>query len=90
MILTIDTTRDSHLEIRKAIRMLMSLVGEGGLHTNEPLQQNSRNVFENPAAETGSVLGALFGDDNKSSAPTLSQAMQENEGETEKYDLELY
>ena len=84
MIITIDTNRDSHLDIRKAIRMLMSLVGETPVRSNEPVQ-DSRNIFENPPSEGGSVLGSLFGDDNKGTQPIIQE-----EEPGQKFDLEVY
>ena len=36
MKITIDTTTDSKEEIRKAIKLLISLVGAGNIYTNEP------------------------------------------------------
>ncbi|MBW3002000.1 hypothetical protein KY338_02440 [Candidatus Woesearchaeota archaeon] len=50
MKITIDTSQDSHSEIRKAIRMLQSIVGEGSVYSNSP----SRNIFDDPSPTLGS------------------------------------
>ena len=56
MKITIDTTSDSKEEIRKAIKMLISLVGAGDIYTNEPEQReidttpevtNAMSMFDN-------------------------------------------
>ena len=61
MKITIDTKEDSHEEIRRAIRMLSSLVGEKEVMTNqsdvfsdensEAQDQNMFNMFNNPQTE---------------------------------------
>jgi len=50
MKITIDTSQDSHNDIRKAIRMLQSIVGEGPVYSNSP----SRNIFDDPSPSLGS------------------------------------
>lgn len=49
MKITIDTSQDSHNEIRKAIKMLQSIVGEGPVYSNSP----SRNIFDDPSPGLG-------------------------------------
>ena len=49
MKITIDTSQDSHSDIRKAIRMLQSIVGEGPIYSNSP----SRNIFDDPSPSLG-------------------------------------
>lgn len=50
MQLTIDTQKDSHNEIRKAIRLLMSLVGEKDVYTNEvPKADSAFGSDSNPS-----------------------------------------
>ncbi len=81
MKISIDTKEDSVEEIKKAIRMLYSLVQEREVHTNQ------RNIFEQPGSmqeptnifgsnepttptssePTGGVFGNLFGDGQQSS-----------------------
>jgi len=49
MKITIDTKEDSHVEIRKAIRMLISLVGNQNIYSNEQgfeEENKTRNIFE--------------------------------------------
>ncbi len=73
MKISIDTKEDSVEEIKKAIRMLYSLVQEREVHTNQ------RNIFENPESmttptsqptetpqPTGGIFGNLFGDGQQS------------------------
>ena len=50
MKITIDTSQDSHSEIKKAIRMLQSIVGPSDeVYTNAP----SRNIFDDPSPGLG-------------------------------------
>jgi hypothetical protein len=50
MKITIDTSQDSHSEIKKAIRMLQSIVGNSDeVYTNAP----SRNIFDDPSPGLG-------------------------------------
>jgi len=55
MRITIDTQKDSHEEIRKAIKMLSALVGV----QQEIGESSSRNIFDDPAP---SPIGNLFDD----------------------------
>lgn len=69
MKITIDTTSDSHDQIRKAIRLLQSII------EHDPAS-GSRNIFDSPsadifssspapsepAASPTSAFGAMFGD----------------------------
>jgi hypothetical protein len=78
MKLTIDTREDSPEQIKKAIRMLYSLVQEREVHTNQG------NIFENPdsmtgssSEETGNVFGNLFGDDSSSSSTETKEPEKE-------------
>lgn len=76
MKITIDTREDSPEEIRKAIRMLSSLVHERDVHSNSgnifdkpgPMpEQPSRNIFESPeptvtpATSSSEPSGNVFG-----------------------------
>ena len=57
MQLTIDTKHDSKQEIRKAIKMLMSLVGSSEVYTNdETLMEKKPNVFEEPQADMSGMM----------------------------------
>lgn len=42
MQISIDTTKDSHADIRKAIALLQSIVSDAPVRTNAP------NIFDNP------------------------------------------
>ncbi len=55
MRITIDTQKDSHEEIRKAIKMLSALVGV----QQEIGESSSRNIFDDPSP---SPIGNLFDD----------------------------
>lgn len=64
MKLTIDTTNDSKEEIRKAIRLLMSLVGDSPSYSNE---SSPSNIFDSPSSsvggsepQSGGLFGAMF------------------------------
>jgi hypothetical protein len=97
MKITIDTSQDSHSEIRKAIRMLQSIVGEGGaVYSNSP----SRNIFDDPSPSldssqesepshaseetTGSAFASIF--DN----PAPSSEEDKEEEPKERPQIELY
>lgn len=66
MQLTIDTKHDSPEEIKKAIKMLMSLTGE--VYTNDAtLEQPQKNVFDSPETDMGGMM-SLF-DNNEQETP---------------------
>ena len=50
MKLTIDTKEDSHDEIRKAIRMLSTIVGDEHAYTNSPKKEHHANIFESSSS----------------------------------------
>ena len=57
MKLTIDTKTDSKDEIRKAIRLLMGLVGGKEVFTNEiPEKQSQPNIFDSPEPSVGNMM----------------------------------
>ncbi|MBN1644876.1 hypothetical protein JW851_02445 [Candidatus Woesearchaeota archaeon] len=62
MQLTIDTQKDSHAEIRKAIRMLMSLVGDKEVYTNEAPKDSIFGEDKSPAAN---AFADMFGSSPK-------------------------
>lgn len=66
MKLTIDTKEDSHHEIRKAIRLLMSLIGDTVVPTNDPaLVQDIKPSTEfNLPSDDGGIFGAMFSGDS--------------------------
>ncbi|MEK6857564.1 MAG: hypothetical protein AABX39_03175, partial [Nanoarchaeota archaeon] len=73
--LTIDTQKDSHEEIKKAIRMLTALVGEVGSYSNEG-SVRSRNIFDDPS----SVLGSSDSSSNLNSQPEQSSTPEQSGG----------
>lgn len=87
MKITIDTSQDSHSEIKKAIRMLQSIVGNHDeVYTNAP----SRNIFDDPAPSmgasepapateetTGSAFASIF--DEPAPSSTTEEAKEEEE-----------
>jgi len=58
MKITIDTKEDSHVEIRKAIKLLMGLVGDKEVFTNEP-ETPSQGMLDSPAPDMGNMM-SLF------------------------------
>lgn len=58
MQLTIDTQKDSHAEIRKAIRMLMSLVGEKQVYTNE--EPKTQGIFSEEKSPASDAFADMF------------------------------
>ena len=90
MIITIDTSRDSIEEIRKAVKMLMALLGDsssiGGV----------RNIFDSPssgsgsdAAPSGNVFGNIFGDNSGSEAGSSGESSAPASSD-EDAEVELY
>lgn len=83
MKITIDTGQDSHTDIKKAIRLLQSIVGDAEVYTNA-----SRNIFDDPSPAVN----------QQSPAPTTafvnlfdSSAKPETKEDKEKaFKLELY
>ena len=70
MRLTIDTQKDSHEEIKKAIRMLTALVGEASNSSNEP--GSIRNIFEDSSSVFGSSNSSSDSSSNLNSQPSSS------------------
>ncbi len=87
MKLTIDTSQDSHNDIRKAIKLLQSVVGEGPVYSNSP----SRNIFDDPSPslapssepepvaeqDTGNAFASIF--DNPAPASEEDAKLKEEE-----------
>ena len=68
MIITIDTSRDSVEEIRKAVKMLMALLGEHSSSIG-----GSKSIFDSPSpgaapAGEGNIFGNIFGDNSGTGA----------------------
>ena len=92
MKLTIDTKEDSHDEIRKAIRMLSTIVGDEHIYTNSPPKEHNANIFESgsntvtPAPSSsgqsqGSVFGNIFGDTSSQSQQPAGDSEEKKEDE---------
>ena len=82
MRITIDTKSDSKDEIRKAIKLLLGLIGSHEVYTNEPEKPASQpNIFDNPSPAVGNLM-SMF--DN---APTPEEPKQEKKDVQE---LEFY
>ena len=82
MQITIDTARDSPEHIRQAIKMLMSLLGEGHSFSNE---QKPANIFDSPGTAvapggSGGVFGNIF-DEPAPGAQVPSAQPKSNSGE---------
>ena len=87
MKLTIDTKEDSHEEIKKAIKMLATIVGDEKVYTNSAPKAAVANIFDSPGSmetsETpvepvqGSVFGSMFGE----STPTTEEPAEEKKEE---------
>ncbi len=57
MRITIDTKSDSKDEIRKAIKLLLGLVGSREVYSNEPEKPVSQpNIFDSPAPAVGNLM----------------------------------
>ncbi len=76
MKITIDTKEDSHEEIRRAIKMLSSLVGERETFSNQP------NIFDSdppclgddiPSDSGGNAFSNMFG------AEPITPSIEDNE-----------
>ncbi|RLE45075.1 hypothetical protein DRJ22_05085 [Candidatus Woesearchaeota archaeon] len=66
MKITIDTKEDSEQEIRKAIRLLISLVG-GNVYSNDSdfsQPEKSKNIFEDDSEPVSNLMG-MFDSDSK-------------------------
>ena len=68
MKITIDTNTDSREDIKKAIRLLLAVVGEG-IGSSE---SSSRNIFDSSspsvepgAGQQGNIFGSLFDGEKK-------------------------
>ncbi|VVB81340.1 Uncharacterised protein [uncultured archaeon] len=84
MRLTIDTKTDSKDEIRKAIKLLLGLVGSHEVYTNEPEKPASQpNIFESPTPAVGNLM-SIF-----DSAPA-PEAPKEEEKKDDVPELEFY
>ena len=84
MKITIDTKTDSKDEIRKAIRLLMGLVGGHDVYTNEvPVEKPAAqpNIFDSPEPAVPNLM-SMF-----DSAPTTGAPQEEKKEEPQ---IEFY
>ncbi len=89
MKLTIDTKEDSHEEIKKAIRMLSTIVGDEHVYTNSPPKAPVSNIFDSssntvtPAPSSsepsGSVFGNIFGDSSPAATETAETSEEKKD-----------
>jgi len=80
MKITIDTKEDSHLEIRKAIKLLASLVGDKEFFTNDP--EPTQGMLDSPAPDMGGMM-SLF--DNPKTTDTPETEKKEDKTEVQFY-----
>lgn len=101
MKISIDTKEDSVGEIKKAIRMLYSLVQEREVHTNQRnifeqsgSMQEPTNVFgnseptETPTSSepSGGIFGNLFGETSQQETPEIKPIEKDDIPEIMPYD----
>lgn len=96
MKITIDTSQDSHTDIKKAIKMLQSIVGEGPVYSNS----HSRNIFDDPSPglgpssepalvaeqDTGNAFANIF----DSPAPASDSEEKKEEEEKDLPEIQFY
>jgi len=86
MRITIDTKTDSEHEIRKAISLLSSLVGDKEVFTNSERQAN---IFDSPTPEVGNMM-SLFDNPETPTTPTPETTVIEPETEKKDPPVEFY
>lgn len=74
MQLTIDTQKDSHAEIRQAIKLLMSLVSDREVYTNE---EPKDSIFSNEKSPAADAFADMFGSAGKDSCSELNVPKEE-------------
>ncbi len=87
MKITIDTKHDTHTEIRKAIKLLYSLIGENEVYTNEPVGEKPTNIFEDSSPQVGNMM-SLF--DNMDTPKETTELTPEPPEPEKKPSLEFY
>ena len=81
MQITIDTKHDSPQEIRKAIKMLSSLVGNNEFYSNEPetySEQKTPSAFDQPSNDMSGMMG-IFDSPAQETKEEEPEAVQEME-----------
>tara|TARA_Y100000310_G_scaffold62055_1_gene57316 strand:+ start:2711 stop:3196 length:486 start_codon:yes stop_codon:yes gene_type:complete len=66
MRITIDTQQDSHENIKKVIKMLQNIVGEGALSNSPEIIDNPSETSDSSPEPSSSPLMNIFGDDEPS------------------------
>jgi hypothetical protein len=88
MQITIDTKHDSPQEIRKAIKMLSSLVSHSDVYSNsmdedsEPVQKTP-SVFDQPSDNMGGMMGIF-------DSPAETETKEEEEVKSEVQEMEFF
>ncbi|MEM3154217.1 MAG: hypothetical protein QW165_01460 [Candidatus Woesearchaeota archaeon] len=83
MRITIDTKTDSKDEIRKAIKLLMGLVGHE-VYTNEPEKPVQQNIFDSPSPAVPNLM-SMF-----DSAPSTPEQAPPEEKKEDFPQVEFY
>lgn len=88
MKIQVDTKQDSHDEIRKVIRLLMGIVGNKNVYSNDTYTEEKPasppNVFDSPNESMNNLM-SMF--DNAPSTPTQAP---EQEKKDDIPELEFY
>jgi hypothetical protein len=95
MKLTIDTKLDSKEEIRKAIKLLMGIVGGAHeVYSNElpesPQPISPPNIFENPPSNGGGNFMSMFDVPTEAPQTTTLSPEQEKQKDDDIPSLEFY
>jgi len=91
MKIQIDTKTDSKDEIRKAIKLLVGLVGAHEVYTNEteytaPKQEEKiTNIFDNPTPTVGNFMNMFDEPEQKTETPETTKIK-----ETEYPEIQFY
>ena len=75
MKISIDTQTDSHAEIRKAIQLLQSLVGDKTIFTNDA--ESAQGMIDAPTPEVGNFMNMF---DSPENAPEPEKKEPDNSG----------
>ena len=97
MKISIDTASDSKEDIRKAIRLLQSIVEHDAAHSRDIFASPSTDIFGNTPATSApadsnpvAAFGNLFGDNAPAQQPTTSTVVDIPEDKKDLPKIELY
>lgn len=97
MKISIDTASDSKEDIRKAIRLLQSIVEHDNAHSRDIFASPSTDIFGNapasaPQSDSNPVaaFGNLFGDNAPAQQPSASTVVDIPEQKKDLPKIELY